>query len=133
MANEKNLEKGKATQFKSGENAANAGRNGGIASGKKKRHMKELKAACLALIEGKHMQGGEEMTGAEILALTAFKKAAKGDWKAWELIRDTAGQKPIEKAVVSTIDANTIQEVEAMVKGEHEEDGGDCVSDEKAL
>ena len=125
MANEKNLEKGKATQFKSGENAATAGRKGGIASGKKKRHNKELKAACLALIEGKHVQNGEELTGADILAMTAFKKAAKGDWKAWELIRDTAGQKPIERAVVSAIDANTIKEVEAIVKGEYEEDGSD--------
>ena len=125
MANEKNLEKGKATQFKSGENAANNGKKGGIASGKKKRHIKELKAACLALIEDKHIQNGEELTGAEILALTAFKKAAKGDWKAWELIRDTSGQKPVDKAVVSNIDTKIIREVEAIVKGEHESDGSD--------
>lgn len=37
-----NLKKGKATQFKSGEQAANAGRKGGINSGKSKRQKKTL-------------------------------------------------------------------------------------------
>lgn len=123
MANEKNLEKGKATQFQSGENAVRNGRKGGIASGKKKRHIKELKEACLAILEMNHVKDGEEFSGAEILAAVAFKKASKGDWKAWELIRDTSGQKPIERAVVSAIDDKTIKEVEAMVKGENEEEG----------
>ena len=123
MANEKNLEKGKATQFQSGEEAVKSGRKGGIASGKKRRHIKELKEACLALLEMNHVKDGEELSGAEILAAVAFKKASKGDWEAWKLIRDTSGQKPIERAVVSAIDDKTIKEVEAMVKGEDEEEG----------
>lgn len=124
MANEKNLEKGKATRFRSGEEAARNGKAGGVASGKKRRRMKELKEACLALLEGKHMQSdGEEMTGAEMMALKAFKSACKGDWKAWELIRDTSGQKPIEKAVISNIEPKIVKEVEAMVKGEDEKSG----------
>ena len=48
MANEKNLENGKLTQFRSGEEAAKNGQKGGIASGvarRRKRSMKELTAA----------------------------------------------------------------------------------------
>jgi hypothetical protein len=40
---------------------------------------------------------GKKLTGAEKMALAAFEGALRGDWKAWELVRDTAGQKPKEK------------------------------------
>lgn len=43
-----NLKKGKATQFKSGEQAAAAGRKGGINSGKSKRQKKTLAAMAQA-------------------------------------------------------------------------------------
>lgn len=46
MANNENLEKGKATQFQSGEEAARNGRKGGIASGAAKRRKKSLKEAA---------------------------------------------------------------------------------------
>jgi hypothetical protein len=126
MANEKNLEKGRATRFRSGEDAAKKGKKGGIESGKKRRHLKELKEACAALLESKHEQSdGAELTGAEMMALRAFKSACKGDWDAWKLIRDTSGQKPIERAVISNIEPQIIKEVEAMVKSEDEENGSD--------
>lgn len=41
--NDENLLKGKATQFKSGENAARNGRKGGIASGKAKREKARIR------------------------------------------------------------------------------------------
>ena len=46
MANNENLEKGKATQFRSGEEAARNGSNGGIASGAARRRKKSLKEAA---------------------------------------------------------------------------------------
>lgn len=46
MANEKNLENGKATQFRSGEEAARNGQIGGIASGVSRRRKKSLKEAA---------------------------------------------------------------------------------------
>ena len=46
MANEKNLENGKATQFKSGEEAARFGKLGGIASGAARRRKKSLREAA---------------------------------------------------------------------------------------
>ena len=54
MANEKNLENGKATQFRSGEEAAKNGQKGGIASGvarRRKRSMQEAADYYLSLPE----------------------------------------------------------------------------------
>ena len=46
MANNENLAKGKATQFRSGEEAARNGSKGGIASGAARRRKKSLKEAA---------------------------------------------------------------------------------------
>ena len=46
MANDKNLENGRATQFRSGEEAARNGQNGGIASGAARRRKRALKDAA---------------------------------------------------------------------------------------
>ena len=123
MANEQNLEKGKATQFKSGEEAAKAGRKGGIASGEAKRERANLKKQLQIFLESddysdKH---GNKMTGAELMVKVAVKEMSKGNPKFWELIRDTAGFKPIDKVQLSEIDQNAIDEVEAMVLGAAEE------------
>ena len=52
-------------------------------------------------------------------AITAalIAKAAKGDTKAFELIRDTIGEKPAERITLAQIDQATIDEVEKMVMG----------------
>ena len=46
MANEKNLENGKATQFRSGEEAARNGQLGGVASGASRRRKRALREAA---------------------------------------------------------------------------------------
>lgn len=59
MANNENLKKGKATQFKSGEQAARAGRKGGIKSGqtkKAKKNMRQLAQSLLASPVSKDMK-----------------------------------------------------------------------------
>ena len=105
MANEQNLEKGKATQFKSGEEAAKAGRKGGIASGEAKRERANLRKMLQVALESDDFKDkfGNKMTGAELMVKVAFKEMAKGNPKYWELIRDTAGFKPIDKIQVSEI------------------------------
>lgn len=45
------------------------------------------------------------------MAFVAFQKALKGDWKAWELVRDTAGQKPKEKETPATVVVNNLFDV----------------------
>ena len=57
------------------------------------------------------------LTGSEAMALTAFRAALENDWKAWELSRDTSGQKPLDKVMVAEVDTETINEIEKMVLG----------------
>ena len=119
----KNLEKGKATRFTSGEKAVKSGRKGGIASGQAKKKKKLLKECFDELLERDwENRKGEKNSGSEALTLTVFRKALAGDLKAFEIVRDTAGQKPIEKVMLAEVDQKTIDEVEKMVLGEAEDD-----------
>lgn len=95
------------------------------ASTRAKREAKEIKDFLKILLDTKMTTtDGKKMTGAEAMATRAFREAIKGDWKAWELVRDTAGQKPADRVVVSDIDPDVISEVEAMVNGEDEQTNG---------
>lgn len=46
----------------------------------------------------------EEITRDVLLLTRQFKKALDGDNKSFEIIRDTAGQKPVEKQQIETIE-----------------------------
>ena len=96
---------------------------GGKASGEAKRKKKLLKECFDALLEQDYKgKDGQIASGAETLAMTVFQKAQRGDLKAFELVRDTAGQKPIEKVMVAEIDPEIIDEVEKIVlESENEE------------
>lgn len=113
MANEKNL------RVPTSSEARRNGKKGGIASGEARRAKKSLREAMQILMDtdltGKD---GKTMTGAEAMAAKAFQAALKGDWKAWELVRDTAGQKPVDKVMVADVEKTIIDEVEKMVKDE---------------
>lgn len=132
MANTDNLKRGNPdTQFRSGREAVENGRKGGIASGEAKRERANLKRQLQIFLESddysdKH---GNKMTGAELMVKVAVKEMSKGNPKFWELIRDTAGFKPIDKIQVSEIDQQAIDEVEAMVLGAEEENADTGASD----
>lgn len=74
---------------------------------------KELKE-CLDILLNKEITSasGQIMTGAEAISAKLFEQALKGDKKAFEIIRDTAGQKPIEKVMVATVEQSIIDEIE---------------------
>ena len=93
---------------------------GGIASGFARRRKKLLKECIDALLEKvvAVTEEGEDFTNADVLAVKLFEEAKGGNMKAWELLRDTSGQKPAEKVVVSNIDPEVISEVERMVNNE---------------
>lgn len=79
--------------------------NGGKASVEARRRKKELRECLEILLERDiKAKNGEMMTGAEAIALKQFEKALKGDTKAFEVVRDTAGQKPVERIEQSNID-----------------------------
>ena len=104
MANEQNLVP--FTSEQSHEEAVKNGRKGGIASGEARRNKKKLRDCLDYLLEKVDNrvldESGNPMSGAEQLAYNLFVKAltetdtAKSA-KAFEVLRDTAGQKPVEK------------------------------------
>lgn len=80
------------------ENAAEMGRRAGIASGKAKRNKALLKDCLDILLEKKiETKDGKKITGAEATAAALFKKALAGDTRAFEVLRDSVGQKMPDK------------------------------------
>ena len=81
-------------------------RKGGIESGKARRRKKEFKELFNLLLDAEitderakkmlNKIGIEDKTNKMLLVATTFQKALKGDMRAFENIRDTAGEKPKE-------------------------------------
>lgn len=94
MANEQNLK-----PIRSKSEAREKGRKGGLATGKKRRQLKTFKELFNTVLAEKctDKSGREWGSKAEYLAAKVYKKAADGDIRAFETIRDTIGQKPIDK------------------------------------
>lgn len=112
MARPKNAEKG---EFKTGDEQVKIARKGGKASGEARRRKKELRE-CLDILLEKEIQArsGETMSGAEAISLKLFDKALKGDIRAFEVIRDTAGQKPVDKIQVAEVNQETVDKIERL-------------------
>ena len=97
---------------------------GGIASGKARKEKADLKKQLQVFLENEATRdkNGEPLTGAELMVKVAVKEMIKGNPKYWELIRDTAGFKPIDKVMVSEVDQAVIDEVEqAVLNSENDE------------
>lgn len=126
VANEKNLVP--FTSEQSHEAAVKNGRKGGIASGEAKRNRKMLRDCIDYLLEREDAMvlgaDGNPMSGAEQLAYNLFVKAlvetdAAKAAKAFEVLRDTAGQRPVEKvqATQTVVDMSkfSTEEIKAML------------------
>ena len=82
---------------------------GGKASGESRRKRKTLKEELLLMLsEGETQQS---------VTLALIEKAMSGDTKAFEVIRDTIGERPIDKVMIADVEPSVIAEVEAMVNG----------------
>lgn len=94
FVNDENLKKGKATQFKSGEEAARSGRKGGIASGKAKREKADMRKLLAMMLEEK-AEG--EATYAQSITSSMLKIASNPDMggasvRAYQTIMHIMGQ-----------------------------------------
>ncbi len=87
MANPNNLKQ------LSSEEARKNGKKGGIKSGEKRRERKALKEELLLLLSVGDTQ--------KKLSLALIEKAMNGDVKAFEVIRDTIGEKPTDKQEIT--------------------------------
>lgn len=96
------------TNKRSKEEARKISSNGGKRSGESRRKRKQLREELLALLSAGNTQKN--------ISLALIDQALNGNVKAFETIRDTIGEKPVEKVVMSEVDPNVISEVEEMVK-----------------
>lgn len=105
----------KGTPFRtSDERAREAGKLSGIA----RKEKGDLRRLCQLWMEEDVAIGkdGEKITGGQMMVRVAVKEVAKGNPRFWELLRDTAGFKPVDKVMVSEVEPSVIAEVEQMVK-----------------
>ena len=133
MANEENLIPFTSEQNR--EEAKKNGAKGGVASGKARREKKAFKETLEILLSMPMKNGdgisvddiqnfasikGQNISVQEAILIAQVQKAMKGDTKAAEYLRDTAGQKPSDKVKLeSDIDmTEKIKEVDAYIKGQ---------------
>lgn len=110
MANEQNLRPGeyKFTQEDH--------KRGGVASGKARAEKRDLRKALEMLLEQTFTdKKGVTRTGAQAITEKLFGEVMKGNVRAFEVLRDTVGQKPVEKVVIAEVDQDIIDEVEKAV------------------
>ena len=92
---------------------------GGKASAEARRRKKDLREALEILLEREYSdKSGEKMQGIDVIATALFKEASKGNVRAFNSLRDTIGQMPVQKIQVAEVDAEVISEVERIVNDE---------------
>lgn len=90
MANEQNLKK---FSDRSEEEQRALRVRGGINSGKARREKAVFKKLLEQALNDTYKG---EMTNAEAMVVSIIQKALEGDTKAFEVVRDTIGQKPVQ-------------------------------------
>lgn len=108
MANNENLKKGIATRFRSGEEAVRNGKKGGAISGQKRRGKRDMRKAAEELLEMPVPKDKEQLRKTlasfgivessmdynAVIIVAQMLKAMKGDSRAAQFLRDTAGFNP---------------------------------------
>ena len=89
---------------------------GGKASAEARRQKRDLRKAIETLLESDvtDKKTGKVLSGAEAIAVAQFKKALRGDDKAFRILGEYAGQKPVEKVEQVNIDAEYLSNVDEM-------------------
>ena len=111
MANEQNLRP--FTSEQSREAAVKNGRKGGKATARNKRERKTFREGLLLLLNEplKDKSGNvTNNTTQDAIIAALVKRAANGDTRAFEMIRDTIGEKPVQDVKVSTGDFSALDE-----------------------
>ena len=117
MANEQNLRPIKLTHEEAMEN----GRKGGKASGKARRERRALRELMESRLEDSVEYKGETLSRKDVIAARAIDMLTDPDTRdklttsefvrAFEMVRDTLGEKPSEKVEVATADQAKFNEL----------------------
>ena len=107
MANEQNLRAPTSAE------ARERGRKGGKASAAKRAERKTFREGLLLLLNEplKDKSGNvTDNTTQDAIIAALVKRAANGDTRAFEMIRDTIGEKPVQDVKVSTGDFSALDD-----------------------
>lgn len=124
--NEQNL-KGHGFHERTASEQREIASKGGIASGKSRREMKVIREHLNQILDEEVEYDGEIVSKKHVIAIKAVEQILKEDISArdfarlFEVIRDTVGEKPIDKLQVTEMDQAAVDEVEAMVLAALEE------------
>ena len=116
MANNQNLE-GKGFDSRTTEEQREIARKGGKASGEARRKRKTLREELLALLSDGDTQNR--------VSVALIEAALDGNVKAFETLRDTIGEKPVEKVEQVNIDMEyeqSLKYVDDLMKRNEESD-----------
>ena len=103
---------------KSPDERSRIARMGQIASTEAKRRKKTFREAMEAILEKEVLdKNGNKIDLLTAISAKQIEKAGKGDTKAFEVIRDTIGQKPVERVEITEWDTKIAGEIEAYVDG----------------
>ena len=95
--------------WKAGEEAREAGRKGGKRSVQVRRERKTLREELLRLLQEKVSgKNGQSRPAQEAISTAIVKQAMSGNIRAYEVIRDTIGEKPIENVKIISPDYSTL-------------------------
>ena len=135
MANVQNLVKGEDIHKFTHEEASKGGKN----SAEARRRKRDLRLALEMLLEKDYVdKNGNTVSGTEAITAKLFEQAMKGNVKAFETLRSTVGQDPVQKVAIAEVTQDVIDEVENAVLGEEEDEeveqsGSDQVSEGKTV
>lgn len=105
-------------------------RAGGIASGKARKKKKTMRAIYESLagqkvngetvqkLQGTLQKVKKDLTVEESIVLAQVLMAQAGDTRAAEFLRDTAGEKPVDKVQIAEVDPVVADEVESLINDE---------------
>ena len=91
---------------------------GGKARGEQKKRQKTFREAMEAILAKEVLdKNGNKIDLLTAISAKQVEKASKGDTKAFEVVRDTIGQKPVERVEITEWDTKIAGEIEAYVDG----------------
>lgn len=105
--------------FEPGDRAREIGRKGGKRSKQVQKERKTLREELLVLLgeEVTDKNTGRVMPTQAAISAALIKQAISGNYRAFEIIRDTIGEKPVEKVAVTTPAPDVIEGVEKALFG----------------
>ena len=111
-----------APPFQAGEQAREAGRKGGRKSAERRAARKTLREELLVLLGEKRPDKQGNMVQVQTAMSTALiKSALGGSVRAYEVIRDTIGEKPVENVAITSGSYEALDEAFAALKGDDAE------------